>query len=244
MGTHSSWKSGATDAVRCSGCTLGEICVAAGSDQATLIKLDELLEVDATIESGVDVFRRGDPFTGLVAVRSGCFKSYILDRDGNEQVQGFHFPGELIGLDAVQSGDYRNNVQSLGRSALCRLDYNQLLRLSACSAGLQSQLFRLFSSRLAAEQWRSLDFSAEERLAAFLLDISERLERRSLPSQDFELVMPRSDIANYLALATETVSRVFSKMRKARLIDVTRRNVRLADMAGLRAIAEPVFEAR
>lgn len=229
---------------RCSTCKLGGLCVAAGSDRQTLSQLDAMLSIDDRIAAGDDPIRRGDAFTGLLAVRSGYFKSYLIDREGNEQVQGFHFPGELIGLDAIQGQVHRANVKALSDAALCHLDYAKLTSLSSCSNALQQQLFRLFSGKLSDQHWRAVDFTAEERISAFILDISERLERRGFDGTVFELKMARSDIGNYLALATETVSRIFSRLKSARLIDVQRKRVTLLDVDGLRRIAKPVFESR
>ena len=222
---------------RCSGCSVGDLCIALGSDKATLQRLDNLLEIREPIAVDDHVVRAGDPFRGLFAVRAGCFKSYTIDRDGNEQVQGFHLPGELIGLEGVSRGDYAASVQALSEAATCRLEYRKLLSISSCSAGLQEQLLRLFASRLAAQHWRTADFSATERLATFLLDIAARLEQRGHPADAFELVMARSDIGNFLGLATETVSRGFGRLASNGIIAVKRKHVRIVDRDALVAAA-------
>ena len=232
------------DPSRCSGCAVGDLCVAAGSDDKTLSRLDDLLRVREPIEAGSVVIRRGDPFRGLVAVRAGCFKSCVTDREGREQVLGFHLPGELIGLDAVQSKRHRADVVALGGAAMCMLDYHELLSLSACSAQLQQQLFRLFSGRLADMNWRGTDLTAEERIAGFVLDVASRLAERGERDDEFELQMSRSDIGNYLGLATETVSRVFRRLHDQGLVDVRRKRVKLADRAALEQLAESLFETR
>lgn len=232
------------DPGRCSGCVVGDLCVAAGSDKKTLSRLDALLKVRDPIADGTMVLRRGDPFRGLIAVRDGCFKSFVTDRDGREQVLGFHLPGELIGLDAVQSKRHRADVVALGDSAMCLLEYGELLDLSSCSTQLQQQLFRLFSARLADQNWRGTDLTAEERIAGFVLDVSRRLADRGQSHEDFELQMSRSDIGNYLGLATETVSRVFRRLHDQGLIDVRRKHVRVVDRAALERLAEAVLENR
>lgn len=232
------------DPGRCSGCAVGELCVAAGSDRETLSRLDNLLRVRDPIGAGTFVVRRGDPFRGLIAVREGCFKSFVTDREGREQVLGFHLPGELIGLDAVQSKRHRSDVVALGSSAMCLLEYNELLSLSSCSRQLQQQLFRLFSGRLADQNWRGTDLTAEERIAGFVLDVANRLAQRGLPDEEFELQMSRSDIGNYLGLATETVSRVFRRLHDQGLVDVRRKRVKLGDRAALEHLAEAVLDTR
>lgn len=231
------------DPERCSGCRVGRYCIAASADDETLRRLDGLLEVQDAIETDATVIRKGDPFAGLFAVRDGCFKSFVLDRDGREQVLGFHFSGELIGLDAIASGEHLANVVALGPSALCQLEYDELSEISSCSSGLQQQLFRLFSGRLADQHWRTGDFTAAERLAVFLLDISARLQRRGGDGAAFELLMSRSDIGNYLGLATETVSRVFSRFRRSGYITVHRKQVTLADKRALQVLASGVTDA-
>lgn len=232
------------DPSRCSGCAVGNLCVAAGSDDQTLARLDNLLRVSEPIGTGSYVIRRGDPFRGLIAVRSGCFKSAITDREGREQVLGFHLPGELIGLDAVQSKRHRADVVALGGAAMCMLDYQELLNLSACSRQLQQQLFGLFSGRIADTNWRGTDLSAEERIAGFMLDVSQRLLERGESGEEFELQMSRSDIGNYLGLATETVSRVVRRLHEQGLLDVRRKRVRLANRPELERLAEALFETR
>lgn len=226
----------------CSTCSVGDLCVALGSDQDTLSQLDKLLQVKDSIADQEHVIRQGDPFSGLFAVREGCFKSYISDRDGREQVQGFHFPGELFGFEGISRGHYGAHVIALEQGGVCSLKYSELLRISSCSSSLQQQLFRLFSSRLATQHWRGGDYTASERLSAFLLDVSGRMELRGKDPRSFELLMSRRDIANYLGLATETVSRVFSRFNKQSLISVRRKHVQLLDMDRLRQIAEAVLE--
>lgn len=230
------------DTNRCSGCTVGELCVAMGSDQRTLSKLDDLLRVKEQIPANIEVLKTGETFHGLYSVRRGCFKSSVFDREGREQVQGFHFAGELIGLEGISTGHYAASVESLTEAALCRLSYDELLSISACSDGLQKQLFRLFSDRLANQNWRTADFSAAERVSLFLLDISERKRERGDDSSSFELAMSRSDIGNYLGLATETVSRVLTRLRTDKLIDVRRKQVTLRDPERLRAQAAAALD--
>ncbi|MEM1263854.1 MAG: helix-turn-helix domain-containing protein [Pseudomonadota bacterium] len=231
------------DPSRCSGCSVGDLCVALGSDAQTLRKLDELLDIREPIAAGDHILVQSDPFRGLLAVRRGLFKSYTTDREGREQIQGFYLPGELIGLEGVSRGHYGANVQALSDAAICRLDYDALLKISACSTGLQQQLFRLFSSRLASQHWRTGDFAAIERLAVFLLDVSERFEQRGENGTAFELPMARSDIANFLGLATETVSRAFGRLASNNIISVRRKQVRIVDREALLAAAGAAGEA-
>ena len=229
---------------RCSGCDVGHLCVATGADETTLEKLDHLLEIRDGVTPSRVVVKRGDPFQGLIAVRSGCFKPYTHARDGREHVLGFFLPGELIGLDAIERGFHQYDVIALDHGALCELDFEALVEISACSDGLRKQLFRLFASRLADVEWRTGDYTADERLAAFLLDISERLHQRGRDGQRFELPMSRSDIGSYLSLATETVSRVLSRFQKQQWIAVRRKQVSMIAPDALSSAAEAILESR
>ncbi|MEL7310326.1 MAG: helix-turn-helix domain-containing protein [Pseudomonadota bacterium] len=242
MGTKSPVLRGQDVDAKCSGCQVGHFCLAAGSDSETLEQLDELLVVDECIESGAHVARRGDAFRGVLAVRRGCFKSYRIDREGREQVRRFHFPGELIGLDAVSRGIYQDSTVALQDSATCAIDYQQLLNLSQCAKGLQQQLFRLFSGQLAEAQLHAGEFTAEERIAAFVCNISERLAARGHDAEQFELAMSRNDIGNHLGLATETVSRVFSRLRSAGVLNVRRKHITILDRLALFQLAEAVTD--
>ena len=230
--------------VRCSTCSVGDLCVALGADQTTLEQLDDLLQIEHPMSQTSHVVRQGDDFTGLYAVREGCFKSYITDKDGREQVQGFHFPGELFGIEGISLGKYSANVVALQSGGVCALQYSELLKVSSCSSALQQQLLKLFSGRLATNNWLGGDYSASERVAAFLLDVSDRLQERKLDGVNFEMPMSRSDIANYLGLATETVSRVFTRFNKDSIISVRRKRVTLLEPARLQSLAESVIENR
>ncbi|MEO0364382.1 MAG: helix-turn-helix domain-containing protein [Pseudomonadota bacterium] len=242
MGTKSPVLQGQEINAKCSGCQVGHFCLAAGSDSKTLEQLDGMLVVDSCIASGAHVARRGDAFRGVLAVRRGCFKSYRIDREGREQVRRFHFPGELIGLDAVSGGVYQDNTVALQDGATCEIDYQQLLNLSQCAKGLQQQLFRLFSGQLAETQLHAGEFSAEERIAAFVCNISERLSARGYDSDKFELSMSRNDIGNHLGLATETVSRVFSRLRSAGVLNVRRKHITILDRMALLQLAEALTD--
>ncbi len=230
------------DLSRCSSCSVGDICIALGSEKATLQRLDELLTIKDPIAAGDHIVRQGERFRGLLAVRSGCFKSFVTDRDGEEHVQGFHFAGELIGMEGISRSVYAANVVALQEGAICSLNYGELLEVSACSHTLQKQLFRLFASRIAGTNWRTAGYSASECIAAFLLDISERRKRRGLDPNALELLMSRRDIADYLGLATETVSRTFSKLKRDGMISVRRKHVRIDDRNRLCQLAASVLE--
>lgn len=243
MGTKSPVSRLGPDGLGCGACEVGQLCLASGSDAQTLEQLDGLRDPDQSIDRGQSLVDRGARFKQLFVVRKGCFKSFRVDRHGRERITDFYFPGELVGLDAIGMGVYRDDTVAVTDSAVCTLDYDSLVCMSSCSAPLQRRLFRLFSNRLLDSRLHAGDFSAEERVAAFLVDISARLRRVKSDTGQFELVMSRGDIGSFLGLATETVSRVFTRLSNAQLIHVRRRHVSLLERDRLEQIAEAALGA-
>lgn len=219
----------------CANCSLSELCLPLGLSREDIAKLDQLIEARGPLHSDDHLFRVDDPFRALYAVRSGYFKTYLVDDSGHEQVLGFHLPGELIGLDAIYPERHQCNAVALDTATVCELPFDQVSRLAASVPGLQRSMFRLMSKELGESHALAGDLSAEERLAAFLLSLSDRLKQRGYSDTRLTLAMPRRDIANFLALATETVSRVFTRFEKEGLIHVDRRDVTLLDRERLHA---------
>jgi CRP/FNR family transcriptional regulator len=217
----------------CVNCALSELCVPVGLDQKDMERLDQLVDRQQPLPANAHLCRVGERFSTLYAVRSGCFKSYRMDREGRERVLAFHLPGELMGLDAIYPGVYQSNIVALDVGGVCALPYNDLSHLAAQIPRLQEQIFRLLSKDLSAYAWLGGDHSAEERVAGFLLDLSNRYRERGYSDRAFNLAMPRRDIANYLRLATETVSRVITRFEREGLIRTERREVQLLDLEGL-----------
>jgi CRP/FNR family transcriptional regulator len=204
-------------------------------------ELDRIVKRQLPYQPGHHVFRAGDQSRSLFAVRSGALKSYCTTEDGDEQVLGFTLPGELVGLDGMNTGAYASNSVVLETASICELPYNNLEELCHSLAGLNRQMMRVVSKEISADQEMLLLLgkrNAEERLAAFLLSLSTRYKARGLSAKEFNLPMSRQDIGNYLGLAIETVSRLFAHFQKDRLLMVNRRNVELLDMPRLRAMVE------
>jgi CRP/FNR family transcriptional regulator len=171
----------------------------------------------------------GDPLRALFAVRGGFFKTYLIEATGREQVLGFHLPGELMGLDAIWPQKHQCNAVALSTASVCELPYGAITDLSQQLPGLQQSMLRLLSKELALSHSLAGDFTAEERVAGFLVSLSSRMKVRGLSETQMTLAMSRRDLANYLRLATETVSRVFSRFEQDGLIAVDRRQVALRD---------------
>jgi CRP/FNR family transcriptional regulator len=227
----------------CSTCAFSEACLAQGLDKGALRDLHMLVEHVGPLPAGAHLFRTGDSFDAIAAVRSGTVKTCRVDREGREQVLGFHLPGEIIGLSAIDGERYPCDAVALDDVQLCRFSFPKIALLAARLPGLQKQLFRLMSRDIGHAERLSGDHSADERIAAFLIDMSRRLAARGFSGTRFELTMPRTAVANYLRLAPETVSRVLRRFQDEGLIKVRRREIELADSKHLEALAESMLSA-
>ncbi len=226
--------------VACRSCTLHELCLPLGIEGEELERLDRIIRRRRPLRRGDYLFRRGDAFRALYAVRSGAVKTYTLDEAGREQVTGFHLPGELVGLDAIGEGRHPLAARALERTSVCEIPFERLEPLTVEIPGLRRQLLRLMSRELVEDEAHLAllgQRDAEGRLAAFLLSLSQRYARRGFSAEEFRLPMSRTDLASYLGLAVETVSRLFTRFQGEGLLEVERKQVRLRDPEGLRALA-------
>lgn len=210
-------------------------------DKRALMDLHVLVEHVGPLHAGEHVFREGDPFDAIAAVRAGTVKTYVLDRDGHEHVLGFHLPGEVIGLNAIDGEHYPCNAIAVDTVMLCRFSFPKIAVLATRLPGLQRQLFRLLSRDIGRAALLAGDWSADQRMAAFLLGLSRRLAARGFSANRFLLTMARTDIANYLRLAPETVSRVLRRFQSEGWLQVDRRELELIDRPALEALAAPVL---
>lgn len=225
----------------CSTCAFSSACLSEGYDKRALVELHCLVEHVGPYAAGEHIFREGDPFNAIAAVRGGTVKTYVLDPDGREQVLGFFLPGEVIGLNAIHHAQYPCNAIALDTTVLCRFSFPKMATLAQRMPGLQTQLFRLLSADIGKAALLAGDFSADERMAAFLVALSRRYAARGFSARRFTLSMARTDIANYLRLAAETVSRVLRRFQSDGLIQVDRREIELTDADRLNALARAVL---
>ncbi len=224
----------------CHSCGLRPICIAGGLAAADVNLLGAVLRRRTPLGAGEHLYWEGDSFEAVFAVRRGGIKSYTTDLDGNERVRGFHLPGDLFGLDALHAGRHPASAQALAETEVCVLPYTQLERLADTVPGLQHRLFSLMSRDFALALALAGEYTAEQRLAAFLLHLTARTIPVAQPVDTLVLDMGRRDIGNYLRLVTETVSRVLKRFRDEGLIAVDRREIQILDRAGLTRIASPV----
>lgn len=225
----------------CSTCAFSQACLSEGYEKRHLADLHVLVEHTGPFNPREHLFREGDEFNAIAAVRAGTVKTYIVDAQGNEQVLGFHLPGEVIGLSAIHTARYPCNAVALDTVTLCVFSFPQLSMLATRMPGLQQHLFRLLSQDIGKAALLSGDFTADERMAAFLVMLSRRYASRGFSPHRFTLTMARADIANYLHLAPETVSRILRRMSNDGAIEVKQRDVYLRDMPRLEALAKSVL---
>jgi len=226
--------------ISCSGCRLSSICLPIALQASDIDRLNAIIQRGRPLQKGEHVYREGDAFHSVYAVRSGALKAYSITDDGTEQVTGFYLPGEVFGMDGLGRNRYASSAVALETSAICEIPFERLGDLSARIPTLQRHFFRLMSQEIAQDQQLITLLSknsAEQRVAALLLSISARNARRKLSATAFRLPMSRTDIGNYLGLTVETVSRVFSRFQKVGLLASTHREVSLLDPARLRDIA-------
>jgi CRP/FNR family transcriptional regulator len=214
----------------CGLCALNELCLPAGIERPDLERLDTIVHHKRTLDRGKALFRQGDTFHALFVVRSGSLKTFVENPAGDVQVLGFHLPGEIVGIDALANDHYLCDAEALERTSICELPYPQLQQVVREVPSLHGQLMRVVSREMVAEQ-RHLAMmgnqQAQERLAIFLQSLADRYGRLSRDPSTLNLPMSRYDIANYLGLVVETVSRLFSRMEAAGILAVNRKTVRI-----------------
>lgn len=226
--------------VACQDCNLFQLCLPVGIESDDLQELDRIIKRRRPVRRGEHLFEVGEPFTAIYAIRSGSIKSYTPTADGQERVTGFHLPGELLGLGAIHAQTHPCGAKALETASVCELPFDRLEELSARIPSLQHQLLRVMSAEILHDQGLLTLLGkkgAEERLAALLISLSERYAERGFSHQEFHLSMSRSEIANYLGLAVETVSRLFTRFQEEGLLTAQRKYVRLLDLPRMRELA-------
>jgi len=227
--------------VACSSCSLRELCLPAGLDAGEMERMDRLVTHRRRLRRGAGLYHAGEPLAGLFAIRSGFMKSCVLHDDGREQVAGFHMAGDLLGLDAIGSGNHTCDTVALEDTEVCEIPFASLEQLSREMPSLQHQLHRIMSREIVRDHGVMLllgSMSAGERLAAFLLNLSQRFAARGYSPSEFRLRMTREEMGSYLGLKLETVSRTLSSFQERGLIEVRQKQVRIVDFPGLKALLE------
>ncbi len=218
----------------CRDCSLRELCLPLGLDEPDLAALDQIVKRRRTVRKGGHLYRMGEPFQALYAVRSGAMKTSELLGDGRVQITGFQLPGEILGIDAIDGNRHRCNAEALETSEVCEIPWRRLEDLARQISGLQHQLLRMMSGEIGRESQLLLmigKMSADERLLACLCNFSQRQAQLGLSATDIRLHMSRQDLGDYLGLALETVSRLFSRFQEEGLLTVRGKYVHLTSLA-------------
>jgi CRP/FNR family transcriptional regulator len=225
--------------VACSVCNLRELCLPVGMSEVQLDQLDRMVSNRRAVARGEALFRSGEAFSSLFAVRTGFFKTCVGSEDGRDQVTGFQMAGELLGLDGIGTERHTCDAVALEDSQVCVIPFHQLEDLSREFSDLQRQFHRIMSREIVRDHGVMLllgSMRAEERLAAFLLNLTQRLHARGFSASELVLRMTREEIGSYLGLKLETVSRAFSKLQDDGALEVKQRQIRVLDPAALQAL--------
>jgi CRP/FNR family transcriptional regulator len=226
--------------VACSNCSLRELCLPAGLESDDINALEQLVNRRRSITRGAHLYRNDTALQSLYAIRSGFIKTSVSHLDGHEQVAGFHMPGDLMGLDAIGSGRHVCDAVALEDCEVCEMPLESLEALSRKIPALQQHFHRILSREIVRDHGMMLllaSMRAEERLAVFLLNLSQRFAARGYSSTEFILRMTREEIGSYLGLKLETVSRALTRMQANELIEVRYRQVRILSLEKLQAVA-------
>jgi CRP/FNR family transcriptional regulator len=223
----------------CSNCNLRELCLPFGLTLDELERLDDLISTRRRIKRGDHLYRAGAPFDSIFAIRSGFFKTDVLLEDGRDQVTGFQMAGELLGLDGISTEFHTCNAIALEDSEICSIPFSRLEGLSREIHNLQHHFHKVMSREIVRDHGVMMllgTMRAEERLAAFLLNLSQRFTARGFSHAEFYLRMTREEIGSYLGLKLETVSRAFSRFQEEGYIAVQQKHIRILDVNGLKGL--------
>lgn len=225
--------------ISCSNCSLRELCIPQGMTEDELKLVDAIVERKKPVHKNDYLFRAGDTNRSLYAVLSGSVKTLVDNPNGEEQIVGFHLPGELLGMDGFSGDAHTCSAVALETSSVCEFPLDKIDEICHDVPSIQYAMRRLMGKEVTKDHAMLLllgRMSAEEKLASFLISLSKRMAQRHWKPTEFNLTMPRQDIANYLGLAVETVSRLFAHLQDEKIIEVDRRRVNIADMERLKAI--------
>jgi CRP/FNR family transcriptional regulator, anaerobic regulatory protein len=225
--------------VACSSCNLRELCMPVGLSQDELERIDHLVSIRRSIKRGKPLFRHGEKFTSLFAIRTGFFKTCITAEDGRDQVTGFQMAGEVIGLDGIVNDHHTCDAIALEDAEVCVMPFERIEELSREVNALQRHVHKIMSREIVREHGVMLllgSMRTEERLASFLLNLVQRLHARGFSQSELVLRMTREELGSYLGLKLETVSRTFSKFADEGIVEVKQRHIRILNTDALKEI--------
>ena len=224
----------------CAGCSLHQLCLPMGLDEGDINRLDEIIGRRRRLQRDEILYRMDDPFRNLYAIRFGHFKTFQINPSGDTHITGFQMAGELLGMDAISTERHHCDAVALEDSEVCEIPFSRLEELFGEIPRLLHHFHRIMSQEIMREQNVMLllgNMRAEQRFAAFLVNLSSRYAARGYSPTSFQLRMSREDIGNYLGLTIESISRLLSRFKKQGWMEVDKREVRLTNVTMLRALA-------
>jgi len=225
--------------VNCDSCLLSGICIPHGLTDLELQKLNEIIERPRPLPSGSSIYQSGDAFKSIFAVRTGGVATFLTKKNGDRQILSFYLPGEIFGLDGIETSSHRCNAVALDHTSYCALPYDDMDELCHLVPNLRHQVCKLIGHELNTDHQHLLllgQQTAHEKLASFLLSLSMRLQKRGFSATEFNLPMSRHDISAYLGITVETISRLFRSFQDKGIIEVERKLIHILNMKQLKEL--------
>lgn len=223
---------GSDFSIHCQSCSFSHLCLPVALNKTEIESLDDIIERKRPLHKHDNLVHTGDPFKSLFAVRTGSFKSFVTNADGEEQITGFHFPGDIIGFDALRDNTHQSYTQALETAMVCELPYETLDTISAQLPKLRQQIMSFMSAEIKQDHDMMMLLNkrnAEERLMYFIAHLSKRFEERGFSGSQFHLSMTRNEIGNFLGLTIETISRLLTRFQKESIIKVEGKLITILD---------------
>lgn len=227
-------------AINCQDCGFSQLCLPFSLNDAELSRLDDIIQRKRPLHKGDMLFSAGAAQKSLYAVRTGSFKTFTMTDQGEQQITGFHLPGDIVGFDGLNQQTHPGYAEALETAMVCEIPLPNLEQLLDQLPRLRQQMMRLMSQDIQADQQMMLLLNrktAEQKLASFISQLAQRFSSRGFSATEFRLTMTRSDIGNYLGLTVETISRLLTKMMRDELIDVDGKLITLRNEQGLKSLA-------
>lgn len=223
---------------RCQKCAVNTLCLPSGLSQEELEELESVITSSKITNKNDTVFTLGEPFTALYIVHSGMFKSSVVEENGKERIISFHLPGEIMGLDGIHSSIYHSTSTALTMSSFCKIPYNSLLEVAEDHPIIQKNLLKVMSKEIFICKKNHLDIGSKAKLALFIKTLSQRFKARGYSEEEFFLPISQRDIASYLGMAEETLSRIFKKLQKLNVVKYNKHILTILNKSQLSEIIE------
>lgn len=220
----------------CQTCSLNTLCLPVSLHDEEVEKLDNIVDKSKPHHKGDHLFRQGEPLKSIFAIRAGSVKTFTVTHDGEEQINGFYFPGELVGLAGIDEGEYPMSAKMMETTTVCEIPFERLDELLGQLPELRRSMMRTMGREIRDDQQMLMLLSrktADQRIATFLLKLSSRYQARGYSATQFRLPMSRNEIGNYLGLAVETVSRIFTRFAASGIVRVEGKEIELLDLTAL-----------